>query len=148
MNEVTSWVQQNQALLGQLGIFSAISGILGVVGLPLLIVYLPADYLTREKSPGRERHPILVGLGLGLKNLIGVFCIVFGILLLVLPGQGIVTILIGLALTDLPGKNEVLHKIAGHPKVGRFLNRIRERGSKPPFELPSKDGANAVDGLQ
>lgn len=146
INEFANWVQQNQALLGQLGIFSAVSGVLGVIGLPLLVVYLPADYLTRQKRPGRDRHPVLRATLLALKNLLGIACIVFGILLLVLPGQGIVTILIGLAVTDLPAKDRLLHRIAGHRTVGGFLNRIRRRASKPPFEMPPRQPSRAADG--
>ena len=143
MDELLNWVQQNQGLLGQLGLFSAITGVLGVVGLPLLVVSLPADYLVREKVPRRERHPLLRGTFLFAKNLVGVSCILFGILLLVLPGQGIVTILIGLALTDAPGKEGLLHRIAGNRTVAGFLNRIRRRASKPPFEMPPKQASES-----
>ena len=148
MNELLIWVQQNQGLLGQLGLFSAVSGIVGVIGLPLLIVYLPADYLIREKRPARERHPILKATFLAAKNLIGISCIIFGILLLVLPGQGIVTILIGLALTDMPGKDNLLHRIAGNRPVAGFLNRIRRRASKAPFEMPPNHVSDVPDRVQ
>src|SRR5438270_309056 len=69
-----------------------------------LIVQLPANYLCR--TPGRwgERHPIFRWGWLILKNLLGGVLVALGVLMLVLPGQGILTIVIGIILLDFPGK--------------------------------------------
>ena len=56
--------------------------------------------------------------------------------MLLLPGQGIVTVLIGFALTNFPGKYAIERRIACQPAVGRTLNRIREWAGRPPLRLP------------
>ena len=71
-----------------------------------------------------------------LKNLLGILLILAGLVMLVLPGQGAITILIGLALTNFPGKYAIEHRIVCQPAVAKTLNRIRELGGAPPFEMP------------
>ena len=56
--------------------------------------------------------------------------------MLVLPGQGTVTILIGLALTNFPGKYALEQRIVCQPAVAKTLNRIRQLGGVPPFRMP------------
>ena len=56
-----------------------------------------------------------------------------GLILLVLPGQGLLTILIGLLLLDFPGKRAVELKLVRRPGIAAFLNRMRARHGRPPF---------------
>ena len=51
--------------------------------------------------------------------------------MLVLPGQGILTILAGIMLLDFPGKHRLLRWIVAHPQVLRTLNWLRRRGHPP-----------------
>ena len=53
--------------------------------------------------------------------------------LLVLPGQGLLTMLIGLLLLDFPGKRAVELKLVRRPGIAAFLNRMRARHGRPPF---------------
>ena len=64
---------------------------------------------------------------MGLKNLLGVGCLFFGVLLLVLPGQGVLTIVVGLALLDFPGKYRLQRRIVSQRTVLRTANRIWRR---------------------
>lgn len=57
--------------------------------------------------------------------------------MLILPGQGALTILIDLALTNFPGKYAIERRIASSPAVGWTLNRIRALAARPPLQLPS-----------
>ena len=57
----------------------------------------------------------------------------FGLLMLVLPGQGILTLLAGLVLLDFPGKFLLLRWLARKDRILRSLNWIRKKGHKEPF---------------
>ena len=59
-----------------------------------------------------------------------------GIAMLVLPGQGLLTILIGLTLLNFPGKYTAERRLAGRPRIARTLNRIRAAARRPPLAIP------------
>jgi hypothetical protein len=86
-----------------------------------------------------ERHPILRWTGRIVKNLVGVLLVGIGIILSLpgVPGQGILTILIGVMLLDFPGKRWLEQKLVSRPMVFRAVNRLRERWGRPPFVLDS-----------
>jgi len=68
-----------------------------------------------------------------LKNLIGVVFLLGGIAMLLLPGQGVLTMLIGVSLMDLPGKRKLERKLIGQPAVLRTINRFRGKFGRPPL---------------
>ncbi len=68
-----------------------------------------------------------------LKNLLGFILFIMGIFMLVLPGQGILTLLAALVLLDFPGKFLLLRWMARKDRVIRSLNWIRRKGDKEPF---------------
>jgi len=65
--------------------------------------------------------------------------ILAGIAMLVLPGQGLLSILIGVTLLNFPGKYALERRIVGRPAVSRTLNRIRARARRPPLEIPDSE---------
>lgn len=67
------------------------------------------------------------------KILIGVFLLLCGIAMLVLPGQGLLTILIGLSLIPFPGKHKLEQTILSRKSVRSSLNWIRTKAKKAPF---------------
>ena len=60
-----------------------------------------------------------------VKNLVGGLFVAAGIVMLFMPGQGILTILIGLSLLDLPGKRAFERRLVGSPAVFEAINVIR-----------------------
>ena len=70
-----------------------------------------------------------------LKNIFGVFLILLGIVLSLpgVPGQGILTILLGLIMLDIPGKRPLEARIIKRPAVLAAINNLRARYSKPPL---------------
>jgi len=67
------------------------------------------------------------------KIIIGLFLLVCGVLMLVLPGQGLITILIGLSLIPFPGKNKIEKYLISRKSVRSSLNWIRIKAKKEPF---------------
>ena len=72
-----------------------------------------------------------------IKNLIGIFLLVGGIMMLVLPGQGLLTMLTGFLFIDYPGKFKIEQKIVAWPSILNSLNWIRSRSNKPPLRIDS-----------
>ena len=105
----------------------------------VVLIKLPATYFKAEH--GREfwveRHPVLRWGGLVGKNLLGAFLVLLGIVLSLpgVPGQGVLTILLGVMLLDFPGKRGLELKLVSRPKVLNTINRIRHKFDRPPLLL-------------
>jgi hypothetical protein len=69
------------------------------------------------------------------KSLLGYVFIAAGVLMLVLPGQGMLTILVGIILVDFPGKYRLERWIVTRRPVLRFINRLRRRAGRAPLVL-------------
>ena len=133
------WVRSHDQLLWWLGLTSVITFALGVFLVPLLVVRMPADFFVRKGPPAdsfRGRHPVVRIAGLALRNLLGLALVLAGIAMLVLPGQGILTILIGLGLLTFPGKRKLELAIVRRRPILRAVQWIRKRRGRPPLQIP------------
>lgn len=114
----------------------SIAGFLGsLIAIPVLLVRLPADYF-HENNPRDwlpDRHPVLRGIGIAVKNFAGAMFLLAGLAMLFLPGQGILTMLIGISLMDFPGKRRLERRLIAQPAVLRTINRLRQRFGRPPL---------------
>lgn len=120
-----------------LGAGSLVLFVLGIAGVPWFVARLPVDYFSRDERVtlglGQKRHPLLRALLRFARNLLGAVLFVLGVAMLVLPGQGIVAIIVSLFLLDFPGKVRCLRYVVHRPVVFRGLNAIRVRAGKPPL---------------
>jgi hypothetical protein len=125
------------AHLEALFIFSIVSFVASLIALPIILVRLPQDYFHAAKSRTwlKGRHPILRVLAIGLKNLAGAMLVVGGVAMLLLPGQGLLTLLIGVSLMDFPGKHELERRIVARPAVLKAINAVRQRFHRPPLRV-------------
>ena len=131
-----AWLQDHKALLLWLGIASTVMFVGTLVAIPIAVARIPEDYFAHDRrEPPPTRHPLLRILLLVLKNLAGAVFVLAGIAMLLLPGQGILTILIGLGLLDFPGKYRLERSLACRPAVRRALNWIRAKVGRPPLRL-------------
>jgi len=69
------------------------------------------------------------------KNIAGLALVIAGIVMLVGPGQGILTILIGLILMDIPGKRPLEARLIKRPIILAAVNNFRAKYNKPPLVL-------------
>jgi hypothetical protein len=100
------------------------------------LVSIPSDYFSHSHRPletWRESHPALRWSILVGKNVLGVVLIILGLIMLFTPGQGILTLLLGVSLADIPGKRSVERRLIRQPQVLRVVNRMRDRAGKPPL---------------
>ncbi len=127
------WLQSHSGLLGWMFVLSLGSLLLTVLLLPVFVVRLPADHFVvarREVGEHRGVGRWIARLG---KNLLGIVFVLAGVAMLVLPGQGLLTILIGLLLLEFPGKRALERKLVRRPAILNFLNAMRARREQPPL---------------
>jgi hypothetical protein len=111
--------------------------IMTFVLLPIMIANLPADYFAARRRPRPLSRHLVVHLMLtAFKNLIGLAFVILGIVLLFLPGQGLLTLVIGLTVMNYPGKYALERWLVLRPHVFPALNWLRARCGKPPLEDP------------
>ncbi|HSB44171.1 MAG TPA: PGPGW domain-containing protein, partial [Nitrospira sp.] len=68
-------------------------------------------------------------------NAVGAIFLFVGFLMLFLPGQGVLTMVIGVSMLDFPGKRKVEATLIGQPTVLGVINSMREKFGKPPLIL-------------
>lgn len=133
------WVRERDTLFTWIGILSFLTLVASAVFVPIFIRRMPSDYFL-ETSGGteefREQHPVLRITFHILKNLVGGILLLGGMLMLVTPGQGVLTIMIGLMLMDFPGKRGLEIRLVSLGPLNRAINWIRAKAEKPPIELP------------
>jgi hypothetical protein len=110
---------------------------LGIVS--LILVKIPADYFRHNHHSKfwAGRPPVIRILALIGKNILGWMLIVIGIILSLpgVPGQGLLTVLLGVMLVDFPGKHRLEQKLLHRPAIKNSINRLRARFGKRPLEL-------------
>lgn len=110
---------------------------LSFLAIGIVMVKIPANYFSPNYVQSfMPDKPFLVRWSaVILKNIFGVFLIFLGVLLSLpgVPGQGIMTILLGLIMVDIPGKRPLEAKIIKRPTVLSAVNKLRERYNKPPL---------------
>ena len=135
MEFLSEW---QQPLLWASGL-SLLAAVATLMGIPWVVVRLPQDYFVRAKRMAwrsSAEAPVLALIFGLLKNLLGLILIILGAIMLLTPGQGILTILIGLLLMNFPGKYRVERWLVLRPGVLRGLNWLRLRQGQLPFDAP------------
>src|SRR6266536_1873937 len=127
-----------QGVLLALGLFLVTFAVnLAIVS--FILIKLPAGYF--QQSHPREfwtdRHPLLRLIGKIGKNALGAALVMLGVLLSVpgVPGQGLLTILLGIMLLDFPGKRRLEHKLVSRPRIFNAIKKLRHRFGKPALVL-------------
>ncbi|MDI3466517.1 MAG: hypothetical protein OJF50_005338 [Nitrospira sp.] len=108
-----------------------------LIAIPFILVRLPTDFFD-TRVPRRwmeDHHPVLRLLGHLVKNVVGAIFLFAGFLMLFLPGQGILTMLIGVTMLDFPGKRKMEAKMIGQPAVLSTINNMRQKFGKPPLTI-------------
>lgn len=118
---------------------SLLLGVLSLWGAGWVVSRLPEDYFLRDqgRKPGKPHNAPSVVWLIG-KNLLGFSLIILGILMLIGPGQGLLMLLLGISLSDFPGKQQLVLAILRRRTVQRSLNWIRRRSGKPPLRFPER----------
>jgi len=129
-----------QTIIEWLALTSLVTFFLSLLIVPLIISNLPVHcFLETHPRPRRDRiSAYRLALHL-LRNIGGMLLLTAGIAMLFLPGQGILTILIGLALLSFPCKQKMFNYLIHKPAVQRSLDWIRKKSGTHPFIWPEKN---------
>lgn len=124
-----------QVLVG-VGLF-LVSLTISFSAIVVVLVNIPANYFsTHYQQDFLPNSSWVVRWGaVILKNMLGVFLVILGLLLSLpgVPGQGLLTILLGLILIDIPGKRPLEARIIKRPAILSAANRLRARFKKEPL---------------
>lgn len=109
-----------------------------IVLVPVVVVRIPPDHFIDDHHRRTRWHhlpPLLWLTLLALKNILGYILLIAGVALLFLPGQGLLTVIIGFMLIDFPGKYRFERWLIGHSHILRTINWLRERRGREPLRI-------------
>ena len=126
-----------QTLFAWLAAFSVFTFFLSLLLIPLLVARLPRDYFQENKLKDTLAlslsSPKSITIFI-LRNIIGLLLVALGFAKLFLPGQGVMTIIIGLAIMRFPYKQRLLFKATRSPAIQASLDWLRGKTGKKPFQ--------------
>ena len=136
-----AWSEAHRWVVWAVAAGSLGSLVLSGVLVSLVLIQLPPDHYSKPRlgrlAPANGGFVSLVAgsAALVVRNVLGWIFVVAGIAMLVLPGQGLLSILAGLVLIDFPGKHRFELKLLASPGVRRAMNWLRRRAGRPPFDF-------------
>ncbi len=121
-----------------LAVISSICFFASLLFIPLIICRLPDNYFLHlhKHSTMENTHPFVYIFLRLLRYLFGAILLAAGLLMLFLPGQGLLTMMLGLSLLDFPGKQKAVDTLFNLNSIQKALNWIRTKGSKNSFHFP------------
>jgi hypothetical protein len=139
IESAAEWFRSHQALLWWLFAATVAMLVLTPAAVAWLVARMPADHFCnrrRRESPWWQRHHVLGPLTFIVRNVIGAALLLAGLVMLFMPGQGLLTIAAGLVLIDFPGKRRLERWLATRPPVWRSLNWLRQKAGRQPLTRP------------
>jgi hypothetical protein len=135
MNRMIEMVVQYPSLLAWVTVVSVAGVVFGLLGVSRLVCWLPSNYFMgfedSKNLPRLFRPQIQI-----FKNLEGGTLVCLGLVMLIMPGQGLLTLFLGLAIMDFPGKRKVIRFLIRLKTIQNSLNWIRRKKKRPPFMFP------------
>ena len=140
------WFDSHESVLWTAGIASVVVFLASLILVPIVVARIPADYFAHARRPpglwSRRAWLLRWAIRIG-KNALGGMLILAGVAMLVLPGQGLLTIMVGVLLLDIPGKYRVEKRVVRVRHVRRGLNWLRKRAGAEAFVLDMPRGVSA-----
>jgi hypothetical protein len=132
LTRTLAWIEWHHLGLAVLVWVVLTAGSLALVA--RIVVRLPEDYFVRESAARTRWTARRI-----VRNLVGLVIISVGLALSVpgVPGQGLLTILVGLFLVDFPRRRELERALARRAGVLPALNSLRARFGRPPLRPPA-----------
>jgi hypothetical protein len=137
LSDFISGLTWQKILIGALIFLASFLINLGIVS--FILVKLPADHFSKKRKTkfwAGPRPAIHAAKVIG-KNIAGILLVALGIVLSLpgVPGQGLLTVLLGIMLLDFPGRHRLEQKLLSKPSIVNTINRLRGRFDKPPLQL-------------
>ena len=131
LDRVASWIEWEHLALAALVCVLLTAGSLAIV--LRIVLALPEDYFEANQPRLTSWTASRVA-----RNGAGIVLITVGAALSIpgVPGQGVLTILVGLFLVDFPRRQQLERALARRPGVLPALNRLRVRFGRAPLRPP------------
>ena len=128
VDTIEGWFD-NPAVLWGVGGFSVVAVVASILLVPRYLATLPQDFLKKKSHDAGGSMPWRI-----FRNVLGVLLVALGVAMLLLPGQGLITLMVGVLLVDFPGKHKLVCKVLRRPKILSGVNKLRAKHQKPPLE--------------
>lgn len=118
------------------GVTAAVFALFVAVGTAALFRFVltaDEDFFIRLRE--KKSEPVHAGLLFFVRNAVGAVLLAAGVLMLFLPGQGILTILLSLFFLEFPGRRRVIFRILDSRRTQAGLNGIRKKFGKKQFNF-------------
>ena len=136
IESITEFVSSYRVYILWLATISLFVFIFSLISIKWLVALIPTNYFIKKNMvKSKKSYSFIWLISIIVKNLIGYTLILGGLLMLVLPGQGLFTILMGLILSNYPGKYNIERRFISIPSVLRTVNWLRKKSNKPPLEI-------------
>ncbi|ABL02451.1 hypothetical protein Rmag_0719 [Candidatus Ruthia magnifica str. Cm (Calyptogena magnifica)] len=134
LDDIMTLLSQFEDVLMMIGIVSSVVFIISLLLIPYLLGLIPSNYFLKNSKTQLKINKPFDLIKLIIKTLIGFILLIAGIIMLVTPGQGLISILLGLFLMEFPGKRQLELKLINHHPIFKTLNWLRSKVNKPPFK--------------
>ena len=138
INNMGELIQTNETVFWWLTVTSIVAFFATLIIVPWFVIRIPSDYFSnsnieRRRMPWSNQHPLVQRILLVGKNVLGYVFIVVGTTMLVLPGPGILTIVVGIILLNFPGKYRLERWMVERRPVMHSINWLRRWAKKAPI---------------
>ncbi len=134
LEQIIDLIDDYKSIIFWLGLLSFLIFIFSLVTIKWLVALIPSDYFVSKKDTKfKSEYPFIWLISMIIKNIIGYVLIIGGILMLLLPGQGLFTIFIGLMMSNYPGKYYIEKKFIAIPSILKTINWLRKQSNKEPI---------------
>src|SRR5262245_46406099 len=143
LDNTLAWMRGHESVVVSAAAISLFTFVGSIAVVTALIVRMPANYFDYRVPPPdswRGRHPAVRIAFVALKNILGLIIVAIGLVLLLpgIPGQGVLTVLIGITLLNFPGKRKLELRFIRFQPVLRAVNWIRAKNHRPPLVIPAQ----------
>jgi len=144
-----AWIADYQEFFWALGVLSVILFVGSLLVVPSLVIRIPSDYFNHQERPASawaEQHRTIRFAALVTKNLLGAVLLAAGFAMLVLPGQGLLTLFVGVMLVSFPGKYRFEKWLVRKRWVHRPINWLRRKRKHEPLRVIAVDANGSSRG--
>lgn len=134
-HDIETWLGQNESWVAWGVGISVLTFVGSLIAVPMVVIGMRADYFVEGEKSDLAPTPLRVLRHLG-KNVLGAVLLLMGVAMLFLPGQGLLTILLGLSLVDFPGKRSLQLRLLRTAGVRRSVDWMRAKADKAPLVVP------------
>ena len=109
-----------------------------ILAVAVVLSWPPHRFAEHGPHDDEPQRPLLLRWAITVgKNLLGVVLVLVGAIMALpgVPGQGLLTMIIGITILDFPGKRRLELRLLRKPRVLHALNRLRTRFRRQPLVL-------------